>query len=192
MCKKIFLIGVLCSFWLLLGSSAMASWPKISGTGLSFGSLNCDSWWEDVGNTDIRSSEGECELTILQVQVQCRNPGKNTGGLGTPFSPGVTLEHSAVFDEESLVGRGTAFLQIIFEDEELFNAALASAGDSDICKKNWEVVPFEEGGRAVVRVAGLTVKGWRLHKDEWQQTDEVYAECILNTEGTEYSCRMID
>ena len=191
MLRKSWLICVLfIMVWALSGTNAFA-YPA-SATGVWGGFLKCVciySDWVGVGNYEVKPTDVEVTLELLEVRLHYLNPSGKPGGLGEAFYPDaeVTGEQAA---SGSITKNGKFHSEICFTDDELY-AGIDEALIPLPPNPQWTL--DLEGHYVRVYKMYVTIRGYSDfdgdigHVTE-TETSHLAGTCTLNEKKGTYEC----
>ena len=189
MLRKSWLIGVLLiSVWALLGTNAHAYPGTIGGWG-AFPKCVCVwSEWLGVANYEIKPTEVDVTIDLLEVQLHYLNPAGQGGGWGNPFYPGVQVTGQQALNLP-VSKKGKYLSTICFLDDVLF-AAIPLGSIPAPPNPQWTL--DTEGHYVVVLKMYVTIRGYSDSNgdgivDNWE-TAHVAGTCTLNSARDGYNC----
>ena len=200
MYKKLFLTAVLClGLIVILGTEQAKAWPRISGWGLSTGSVHCDAFLQGIGNPDINPIWVDCGLSNITMTVDCMNHGGGIGGEGNPFTFEGATGSSVPITWDDFTRKGKATADIPFTDCDLYvliQEYLAANTETEVCQNpNWSIIEpictVDENGDTVVTGGTVDVLSTDVCitiEDEDGSYYFVEGKCSLNTTDDTYLC----
>jgi len=199
MYKRLFVTAVLCvGLVVIFGTYEAKAWPRITGWGLSTGSVHCDAFLQGIGNPDVNPLWVDCGLSNITMAVQCMNYGGGTGGVGNPFTFDGATASSYPISWADFTSKGKATADVEFTDCDLYDLVqqyLAANPEIEVCQNpNWSIVQpictVDENGDTVVTGGTVDV----LYTDVCITIEDedgsyyfVEGNCTLQADGL-YNC----
>ena len=192
MCKRLFVTVVLCvSLMAILGTEEAKAWPRITGWGMSSGSVHCDAFLQGIGNPDVNPIWVDCGLSNISMAVSCMNNGGGTGGEGNPFIVKRATVTSDPITWASFTSKGKATADVPFTDFDLYELIqeyLAANPETEVCQNpNWSIISPAEGGTFTVFSTDVCI----TIEDEDGSYYFVEGNCVLNANDPDdpfYAC----
>jgi len=192
MCKRFVVTVVLCvGLTAMMGVNDAKAWPRITGWGMSSGSVHCDAFLQGIGNPDVNPLYVDCGLSNITMAVQCMNNGGGTGGEGNPFTFEGATSTSYPITWDSFTSKGKATADVEFTDNDLYlliEAYLAAHPETEICQNpNWSIISPDEGGTVTVLSTDVCI----TIEDEDGSYYFVEGNCVLNADDPDdlfYAC----
>ena len=200
MCKRLFVTAVLCvSLMAMMGIKDAKAWPRITGWGLSGGSVHCDAILQGIGNPDINPLWVDCGLSNITMAVQCMNHGGGTGGEGNPFTFEGATGSSYPITWADFTSKGKATADVEFTDCDLFELVqdyLAVNPETEVCvNPNWSIIEpictVDGNGDTVVTGGTVDVLSTDVCitiEDEDASYYYVEGYCTLDAANDVYNC----